>query len=401
VQYAYKVSDTRGRVRTGRLEADSREQLIARLKCQGQFPLEVKAEGKLAVAARKRVKGKGLKRQERLAFTQQLAGLLAAGISIERALNIMGRLANNPRVTALLHQLKQALQEGHSFTAALEMYPQHFPSLYLSMARAGETGGILARVLKRLAQYQEEELALRRFVVSSLTYPTLIAVASLVAMFYFVGDVIPKFQGILAGLGQELPLITQIVLAVGTGFRNYWWALGGVVGLALLGLLRHVATPAGRFQLDGIKLKLPLLGDLLQKVAVSKMAMALSLLTNSGVPLLIGLNITSEIVGNTVLAKALREAEREVKTGNTLVSSLHGQKVFPVMAVEMIGVGEESGNINEMLEQVAKTYDNEVRNSLGVAMALFEPLLILIMVGIIGILAVAVLLPLVNLNSQL
>jgi type II secretory pathway component PulF len=400
MQYAYKVSDTRGRVRTGRLEADSREQLIARLKGQGQYPLEVKAEGNLEVSARRRVQGQGLKQQERLGFTQQLAGLLAAGISIERALNIMSRLANNSRVTMLIQQLKQALQEGHSFTAALEKYPQYFPSLYTSMARAGEAGGILAPVLKRLAQYQEEELALRRFVVSSLTYPALIAAASLVAVFYFVGDVIPKFQGILAGMGQELPLITQIVLTLGTGFRNYWWVLGGLVGLPLLWLLRYLATPAGRFRLDGLKLKLPLLGDLLQKVAISKMAMALSLLTKSGVPLLTGLKITSEIVGNTVLAKALREAEREVKAGNTLVSSLHGQKVFPVMAVEMIGVGEESGNINEMLEQVAKTYDDEVKNSLGVAMALFEPLLILTMVVIIGILAVAVLLPLVNLNAQ-
>jgi type II secretory pathway component PulF len=164
--------------------------------------------------------------------------------------------------------------------------------------------------------------------------------------------------------------------------------------------IRNIATTAGRFRLDGLKLKLPLLGDLMQKVAISKMAMALSLLTNSGVPLLAGLNITSEIVGNAVLGKALRKVEQEVKAGNTLVSSMHAQKVFPVMAVEMIGVGEESGNINEMLEQVAKTYDTEVKNSLGVFMSLFEPLLILTMVGVIGILAVAILLPLVNLNSQ-
>jgi type II secretory pathway component PulF len=259
----------------------------------------------------------------------------------------------------------------------------------------------LPQVLKKLAQYQEEEIALRRFVVSSLTYPAMIAVASSLAVIYFVGDVIPKFQGILEGMGQELPFITQAVMTVGTGCKNYWWALLLGIGLIGIWMVQLVATKSGRFRLDRLKLKLPMLGDLMQKVAVSKMAMALSLLTNSGVPLLAGLNITSEIVGNVVLGKALREVEREVKAGNTLVASMHAQKVFPVMAVEMIGVGEESGNINEMLEQVAKTYDNEVKNSLGVFMSLFEPLLILSMVGIIGILAVAILLPLVNLNSQL
>jgi type II secretory pathway component PulF len=401
MQFSYKVSDARGRIETGRTEADSREQLITQLKSQGKFPLEVKAEGKNAVGGELLVRGKRIKGQERLVFTQQLAGLLSSGISIERALNIMSRLANNSQIAGLVQQLKRALQEGHSFTAALERYPQNFPALYISMVRAGEAGGILAQVLKKLAQYQEEEIALRRFVVSSLTYPALIMGASSLAVVYFVGDVIPKFQGILEGMGQELPFITKVVMSVGTGFKNYWWALLLLIGFGLLWLIRHVATAAGRFRLDVIKLKLPLLGDLMQKVAVSKMAMALSLLTNSGVPLLTGLNITSEIVGNAVLSKALREVEREVKAGNTLVSSMHAQKVFPVMAVEMIGVGEESGNINEMLEQVAKTYDNEVKNSLGIFMSLFEPLLILTMVGVIGILAVAILLPLVNLNSQL
>ncbi|MGD8402002.1 MAG: type II secretion system F family protein [Bacillota bacterium] len=402
MQFAYKVSDARGRMETGRAEAESREQLIARFKSQGKFPLEVKAEGKgKGAAATVKAPGGGIKAQERLIFTQQLGGLLSSGISIERALEIMSRLANNVRITELVRQLKRSLQEGHSFTNALEMFPKHFPTLYISMVRAGEAGGILAQVLKKLAQYQEEEIALRRFVVSSLTYPAMIMVASSLAVVYFVGDVIPKFQGILEGMGQELPLITKLVMAVGTAFKDYWWALLLLIGLMFLWLIRHVATTAGRVRLDRLKLQLPLLGDLMQKVAVSKMAMALSLLTNSGVPLLAGLNITSEIVGNAVLGKALREVEREVRGGNTLVSSMHAQKVFPVMAVEMIGVGEESGNINEMLEQVAKTYDGEVKNALGIFMSLFEPLLILAMVGVIGILAVAVLLPLVNLNSQL
>ncbi|HEY8463061.1 MAG TPA: type II secretion system F family protein [Bacillota bacterium] len=399
MQFYYKVANAGGKIETGYNEAESREQLIQKLKAQGKFPLEIKAGTKLAGAVP--LKGKGINRQQRLIFSQQLAGLLGAGISIERALAILSRLANDTKVTALVQDLRRLLQEGHSFTAALELYPQHFPALYISMVRAGEAGGILPEVLKRLARFQEEEIALRRFIISSLTYPVLIAVACLASLIYFVADVIPKFQEILEGMGSELPLITQVVMGVGTAFKNYWLALAILVGVGVGWFLGQLATPAGRFRIDRAKLKLPLIGEILQKVAVSKMAMSLSLLTGSGVPLLAGLNITSEIMGNAVLAKALREVEREVKTGSSLVNSMHAQKVFPVMAVEMIGVGEESGNINGMLEQVARTYDNDVKNSLSIFMSVFEPVLILTMVGVIAILALAVLLPLMNLNSQI
>lgn len=399
MQFSYKVADAQGKIEIGRCDAESREQLIQKLKSQGKFPLEVKVETKLAGSVP--LKGKGITRQQRLILTQQLAGLLGAGISIERALTILSRLAGDDKVTSLVQELRRLLQEGHSFTSALEQYPQHFPALFISMVRAGEAGGILPEVLKRLASFQEEEIALQRFVVSSLTYPAMIAVACVCSLIYFVGDVIPKFQDILEGMGSELPFITKLVMTAGNGFKSYWWVLAALVGLLVFWLLSQMATPEGRLRIDSAKLKFPLIGDILQKVAVSKMALALSLLTGSGVPLLAGLNITSEIMGNAVLARALREVEREVKTGNSLVNSMHAQKVFPVMAVEMIGVGEESGNINGMLEQVAKTYDNDVKNSIGVFMSTFEPMLILTMVGVIAILALAVLLPLVNLNSQI
>jgi type II secretory pathway component PulF len=397
MQFVYKVSDSRGRITQGSETADSREQLIAKLKAEGKYLLEIKSVGKLA----KPYRGKTISQQDRLVFTQQLAGLLAAGISIERALTILSRLVSGAQLTGLVNELNRFLQEGHSFSAALENFPRFFPPIYVSMVRAGEAGGVLPEVLHQLAKYQEDEVALKRFLVSSLTYPAIVVGASILAVIYFVGEVIPKFQEIFDDIGGEMPAITKSVMMVGRAFRDGWWIGAAFIVFGVIWLGKELATVEGRLRVDRFKLKLPLIGDLICKTAVAKMTLCLSLLVHSGVSLLAGIRITADIMNNAVLTRALREVENDVKTGHSLTKSMKAQKVFPVMAVEMIGVGEESGNLHEMLGRVAKTYENEVKNTLGIFLSLFEPMLILGMVGIIAVLAVAILLPVVNLNSQL
>jgi general secretion pathway protein F len=397
MQFVYKVSDARGRITNGTETADSREQLIAKLKAEGKYLLEIKAVGKLA----KPYRGKTISQQDRLVFTQQLEGLLSAGISIERALEILSRLVSGAQLTGLVNELNRLLQEGHSFSAALDNFPRFFPPIYVSMVRAGEAGGVLPEVLHQLAQYQEEEVTLKRFLVSSLTYPAIVVGASILAVIYFVGVVIPKFQEIFDDIGGEMPAITKAVMMLGSFFRNGWWLGASAIALGVIWLVKEMATAEGRLRVDRFKLNLPLVGDLICKTAVAKMTLCLGLLVRSGVSLLAGIRITADIMNNAVLIKALREVENDVKTGHSLTKSLKAQKVFPVMAVEMIGVGEESGNLNEMLGRVAKTYESEVKNTLGIFLSLFEPMLILGMVGIIAILAMAILLPVVNLNSQL
>lgn len=397
MQFAYKAADRNGKTISGREECDSREQLIAKLKAEGKYPLEVKEETTVAL----KVGNKRLSKQDLLNFTQQLAGLLSAGIPLEKALSIISRLAAGPEMSRVTTELRRWLQEGMGFTAALERFPEHFPALYINMVRAGEAGGILPQVLKRLAQYIDEEIALKRFIIGSLIYPSIIILASVFAVLVYVGIVIPQFQSIFADAGSDLPWITRVVMFIGGGIRDYWWAILIALGLALVWFFQKKATPRGRLEFDRIKLKLPLIGPIMQKIATSRLALALSLLNGSGVPILNCINITSAIVGNEVMAQALREVEKEVKKGNTLAGSMELQKVFPVLAVEMIGVGEESGNLGSMLEQVAKTYEHETKHAVNIFLTVFEPLLILIMVAVIAVLAVAILLPVIEMNSKL
>lgn len=397
MNFTYKAANLGGNIETGREEAESGEQLMALLKSRGLVPLEVKAESNSPARFwRKRFAAK-----ERLAFTQQLSGLLNAGISLEKALTILSRITNGRELTNIINQLRKLIREGHSFTEALERFPRHFSPFYISMARSGETGGVLPEVLKRLAQYQEEEINLRNFIVSSLVYPVILGICSMGVLLMYVIIVLPKFQPIFQELGTDLPLVTRIIMILGNGIRYFWWTpivVFIIGGIKLRGIL---ATPAGRLAFDSFKIRIPFFGVILQKVAMTRLAFSLSMLTNSGVPLLSALGISGEVSGNQAFAAALREVVGDLKHGSSLIASMSKKPIIPPMAVEMIGVGEESGNLGEMLDQVAKNFDSEVKQSLHLFLAVFEPVLILMMVGFIAMLAIGILMPLFNLNSQI
>jgi general secretion pathway protein F len=398
MQFYYKVADKAGKIEIGKEDAESKELLVSHLKAQGKFLLEIKEVPELFSFQIHRMR---FSRQERLTFTQQLAGLLEAGIPLERALGILSKLKFSPNIGNTVIQLRRSLQEGLSFTMALERFPDFFPEFYVNMVRAGEAGGILPEVLKRLAKYLEEEISLRRFIISSLFYPIILAVSSLAAILFYVAVVIPKFQSVFQGMDTDLPAVTKAVMFFGECLNNYWWLVLAIIFGVVAWWLKETNTQKGKMRIDGLKLKLPWIGPILQKIAISRMAFSLSLLFSSGVSLLNGLSIAGKIMGNACLSQALKKVEQEIKQGNTLAKSMATQGVFPVLAVEMIGVGEESGNLGTMLEQVATTYDNDVKHSLSIFMSLFEPILIFIMVGVIGVLAVSILLPVINMNTQM
>ncbi len=400
MQFSYRAADSTGKIISGSAEAESREQLIAKLKVEGRYLLDVKVKppGLSLTAPFGRAR---FSQQERLTFTQQLAGLLTAGIPLEKALGILSKLKIGHQTGEIISQLRKSLQEGLSITNALERFPKYFPPLFISMVKAGEAGGILPQVLMRLAQYQEEEIGLRRYIIGSLFYPLILVFTSLAAILFFVIMVIPQFKTIFQDMGSELPLITRFVMIFGEIILTGWPVFLLIALLVIGWWIKEKSTPEGRIRLDRLKLKLPLLGTILQKMAMAKMTLALSLLFESGISLLASLNIAGEIMGNSFMAKALNEIEAEVKRGHSLSVSMASKQVFPVMAVEMIGVGEESGSLGPMLRQVAKTYEDEVKHSLSIFMTILEPLLILVMVGVIAILAVAILLPVININSQI
>ncbi|NLY74820.1 MAG: hypothetical protein GX075_05915 [Firmicutes bacterium] len=397
MEFIYKAANASGLVETGRLEAASGDQLVTILKNKGLIPLEIKpATGSGLNPFKKR-----FSRKERLTFTRQLAGLLNAGVGLEKALAIISRLSFSREMNEIISQILRLLHEGHSFTAALEKFPRYFNPLYVSMIKAGEAGGILPKVLNRLIRYLEEELNLRNYVISSLIYPSILGFASLGVLLLYVIVVIPTFEPIFADLGNELPLITRMVMFLGKALQYFWWVfLLLAVGCGLW-IWKWTRTEEGGLKFDRLKLTLPLLGNVLTKIAISRMSLSLSMLCGSGVPLLTAFSIAGNVSGNSELNRVLKEVIQEVRQGSTLVASMSNKSIFPALAVEMFGVGEESGNLEEMLQQVAGTYESEVRQSLSVFLAVFEPFLILFMVGVIGILAIAILVPIFNLNSQI
>ena len=259
----------------------------------------------------------------------------------------------------------------------------------------------MPQVLNRLIRYQEEELSLKNFIISSLIYPFILSLASIAVLLLYVIVVLPTFEPIFAEMSNDLPFITKMVIFFGRALQYCWWIFLILAAGIGVWFWKWVGTTEGRLKFDGFKLRAPLLGNVLTKIAVSRMSLSLSMLCGSGVPLLSALSIAGEVSGNLVLNQTLREVIKEVKQGSTLMASMSSKKIFPVLAVEMIGVGEESGNLEGMLEQASNTYDTEVKQSLSMFMAVFEPLLILTMVGVIGILAIAILVPIFNLNSQI
>ncbi len=397
MQFSYKVADAAGRIETGREEAASREELAAALKARGKVPLEIKGESRFT----SQIKFYRFSAKERLYFTRQLSSLLNSGISLEKALAIIHRLLRPSDFQDVLGQIYQLILEGHSFSNALERYPRYFPGVYVNLIRAGESGGILQKITGRLAEYEEEQVNLKNFIVSSLIYPMILAGATVFVLLLYVGVVIPKFQTIFAEMESGLPLVTQIVMVVGRFFQYGWWVLPLLFMGMVIAFRQWTGSPEGRLRWDQLKLRIPYVGGILLKIAVARVSMTLSMLCTSGVPLLSGLTMAAEVSGNQAVSLGLEAAVTGIRQGGSLVKSLADQKIFPVLALEMIGVGEESGNLGEMLAQVGKTYEAEVKQSLGLFLSVFEPVLILIMVTVIGILAAAILLPIMDLNSQM
>lgn len=401
MQFQYQVADSKGAIERGSAEADSKEQLIAKLKSQGKYPLEIKESQSLSSLSIKISRSDKLSDNERLSFTQQISGLLSARIPLERALATLSRLKFGAKMDEVVVQLRRLLQEGHSFSSALEKFPNYFPPLYISMVKVGEAGGVLPEVMNRLAQNQEEQMNFKRYLISSLFYPMVVMALSLCSIVFFVAVVIPQFQTVFSDMDMELPLITKLVMIFGNMMINFWFIPVIAIAGFVFWWIRESATPKGKYRVDQLKLKIPVLGKLFEKMATQKMAQSLNLLIGSGVPLLESLIISSEIIGNEVFGSALRETERRVRQGNTLANSLASFSVFPLMAMEMIAVGEEGGNLEFMLEQVNRIYNDEVKHDLGMFIAVAEPLITVLLVVVIAILAIAVMLPVLSMNSQI
>jgi type IV pilus assembly protein PilC len=393
--YAYRVRTREGRVLEGKMEADGEGAVATRLRQQGMVPLQISKEAKkVGLKTEFTIKEKRVKLKDIAVFSRQFSTMIASGLSLLRTLNILAEQTENPTLAKTVGALRDDVERGSSLSAAMSKHPKVFSTLYVSMVRAGETGGQLDTVLVRVAESLEADYKLRQKVKSAMTYPVIVTGISMILVAVMLVFIVPTFANMFEDLGGELPLPTKILVAVSNQAKF-------LVPLAIvLGIVGFIAYKKSReknaevrLRTDQVKLKLPVFGGLFQKIALSRFSRTLSLLLRAGVPVLQALDIVADTTGNEVLARASRDVKDSVRTGESMSEPLQRHQVFPPMVVQMIAVGEDTGALDAMLDKISDFYDQEVESTTESLTALIEPLMIAGLGGIVGGMVIALYLP--------
>jgi general secretion pathway protein F len=397
--FAYRGLTSEGRSVRGVVPADSARGARARLRHDGIFPTDV-TEERPAEPGRAPWRRGGRTRPGDLALvSRQLATLLAAGMPVVEALGAVSEQTERPLLARTLSHVRNSVTQGAALADALAEHEAVFPPLYVGMVRAGETAGALDLVLQRLATYTEAQARLRSKVRAALAYPILMTVVSTGIVGFLLGFVVPKVTRIFADQQQALPLLTRTLLWISEFIAGFWWL--GALAIAVLATswLAALRRPGGRLWLDRRLLALPLLGPVVMRVAVARLARTLATLLANGIPLLPALEVAEEVVGNAALGQAIAEARTAIREGQSLGGSLRESGLFPTLLVHMIAVGERSGELEAMLGKVADAYEQEIESTLSTATAVLEPALIVVMGGVVLFIVLAILLPIFEINA--
>jgi len=399
--FTYVARAKDGKKQKGTQKADNRQALIQVLQARGLAAENIKEVKEGTKVIRKASFGKKVKTVELLVFTRQLSTIVSAGLPLLQGLDILAEQTEDPNFASIIKNMGENIENGETFSDTLRKFPRAFPDIYTSMVRAGEAGGDLDGVLMQLADYLEASEELKRRIKSAMTYPLVAFSLIIVIASGLILWVVPQFAEIFKSMGDKaLPMPTQILITISDTLRS-WRALlvlGGAVGV-VVAIKAYAKTPIGKFQIDGLKLRLPVFGSLFRKVAISRFARTLSTLTKSGVPIIQALEIVERTAGNEVFAKAIREAGESVMRGETLAEPLARCEQFPAMVTRMIGVGERTGALESMLLKIAEFYDSEVKAAVDGMTSLIEPILIVMMGLIVGFIVIALFMPIMMLST--
>src|SRR5213596_2860809 len=423
-RFNYVALDARGQEASGLLEAASSNAAISQLRQAGYFPTSVieeaiiSADGKearrraptaarvtkprtkkgIVLFRRRKVKSKIL-----MIFTRQLATLIDSGLPLLRSLNVLAKQERDAVLKRTIDKLADGVQGGNTFSDALSLHPLIFNDLYVNMVKAGELGGVLEVVLNRLAEFQEKAAKIKGKVKSAMIYPAIVMSMAVAIMGFLLVFIVPKFEAIFHDMlgDKPLPAITTFVINVSKFVQNDWLVLIGGIVAASAAYKFLGRTRGGKFMIDRFKLRVPLFGDLIRKTAISRFSRTLGTLVTSGVPILQALNITRETAGNSVIGGAISQVHDSVKEGESIVLPLEASGAFPPMVISMIDVGEETGQLPEMLLKIAEVYDDEVDNSVAGLTSMLEPIMIVMLAVIVGTIVIALFLPLISIISGL
>jgi general secretion pathway protein F len=400
--YSYKALNEEGAAETGVIDADTPRDARTKLKSRRLHvtAIESLVSAEKASSARVRVPWAGRKaRAELPMITRQLGTLLASGIPLMGTLNAIIEQAEERRLRAVLMDVRERVSQGVAFSDALGAHPRLFNELYVNMVRAGEASGALDKILFRLADYLHSARRLHSKIVSALTYPIIMLIVGTVVVVLLMALVVPQITGVLLKQKKVLPLPTEILMTVSAAIRGYWWV--GVLGLIAAGiaLKRIRATKAGKLWMDTMLLRIPVLGPLLRKSAVSRFALTFATLLESGLPVLECVAVVKRVVNNQLIANVLEDVQRKIAEGADIATPMKQSKVFPPVVGYMIAVGEESGRLEELLKRISQAYDEEIEIAAQRLTSLLEPLMIVTMSLIVGFIVMAILLPILEIGN--
>ena len=400
MEFSYKATTLNGQTVEGLMEGKDEETIVQHLHQLGYIPIRIlSAEKKEAGLhwSSLRLRKVGIK--DLLIFTQELSTLVSAGLPIDRSFQILGSLTEDRRMKETVIDVLKRIEGGSSLSEALGYHPRVFPKLYINMIKAGESGGFLEVILSRLVRYLQGNKEIRDYLISVMIYPLILTGVSGISIIVLLTFVIPRFAKIFSDMGQAIPLATQIMLSTSRLVQDYWWIGLGILVLIIFGFKMYTQQEEGRFQWDQFKLKRAAIGDLIKKLEVARFSRTLGTLLQSGVSILPALNLVREVSQNRVVSKSIGHIHDRLKEGKGISKSLQETDIFPPLAIHMIGVGEETGKLDEMLIRVAETYEENVQTAMKRFVSLLEPMIILVMGTIVGFIVISMLLAIFSINE--
>jgi general secretion pathway protein F len=400
--FEYTALDETGREKKGVIESDSPRQARAQLRERGLMPLNIDSaatQDRKQVTGNKPVSRRGISATDLALFTRQLATLVRAAIPLDEALSAVGQQTEKARIQSMIFAIRARVLEGHTLATGLGDFPRVFPELYRATVAAGEQSGHLDTVLDRLADYAESRQQINAKITQATVYPAILTVVALLVVTGLLVFVVPKIVAVFDTSGQDLPLLTQIVIGISEFLQAWWWALAAALAAGIVALNKFLQIPFNQMRYHRLLLKLPIIGRLVRGVNSARFARTFSILIASGVPAVEALKFSAPVISNMPMRAAVDDAASRVREGSSIYSALQRSKLFPPMTLHLIASGERSGNLQDMLEKAAQQQERELETIISTFMGLFEPLLIVLMGGIVLIIVLSILLPIINMTD--
>ena len=403
--FSYKATDASGKIVTGTVDADMEGEVVAQIQAKGYIPIRIlPCTSKISKFGVERLTDifsflKNPSGKDVMIFTQDLSGLLTAGLPMDKALSILIDVMENDRLKTCLNEVLKNIKSGSRLSDALGEYPDIFSGIYVNMVMAGESGGVLALVLQRLGIFLENSQDLKDYIKSSLVYPVFLMIIGGLSIIILLTVVIPKFSIIFSDLGQAVPFSTMLLLRLSDFVSKYWILMVGLICVLYIYSKQYIKTAKGRMKIDNFKIRAPFLGALLAKIEVSRFVRTLSTLLKSGVPILQALVLAKGVIGNRVVLNDMDKVIERVKKGDRISWSIKEVEDFPDMVSQMITVGEETGRMDEMLQRIADNYEKKIKNIVKSYVSLFEPVMILAMGIVVGAIVISMLMAIFSMND--